>query len=418
MTRPAAALPAPVLPAPAVPAVTRRSVAGAPTVRDARRWAGGTALAALLLAGCGLGPGPALAQGDRATAAAADHEYRVVTVQDGLENPWALAFLPDGALLVTERPGRLRLIEDGRLRDRPIRGTPTVANIGQGGLLDIALHPRFAETGLIYLSYAKPGPRGATTAVARGRLDRTALALVDVEDIFVADAWDRGGRHFGSRLLFDRDGYLYVTIGDRGDMDRAQDRSDHAGATVRLHEDGSVPADNPFVGQDGVRPELYTYGNRNAQGMALHPETGAVWQNEHGPRGGDEINLIRAGRNYGWPVVTHGRAYTGGSIGIGGDAEGMEPPLVDWTPSIAPSGMAFYTGDRFPAWQGSSFTGALAGQHLARVRFDGLEPVEEERLLDGFGARIRDVRDGPDGALYLLIDHGNGALLRLEPADG
>lgn len=378
----------------------------------------GLATGALLLAGCGTGLATALAlaQDGRTDFRAADHDYRVVTVQGGLENPWGMVFLPDGAVLVTERPGRLRLIENGEVRT--VAGAPTVANIGQGGLLDVALHPGFAENGLVYLSYAKPGPRGATTAVARGRLDRDGLRLVEVEDIFVAEAWDRGGRHFGSRLVFDRDGYLYVTIGDRGDMDRAQTLADHAGTTVRLHDDGRVPADNPFVDRNGALPEIYTYGNRNAQGMTLHPDTGAVWQSEHGPRGGDEVNLIQAGLNYGWPVITHGRAYTGGSIGVGGEADGMEAPLVDWTPSIAPSGLTFYTGEAFPAWQGSLFSGALAGRHVARVTFDGLEKVSEERLLDGFGARIRDIRQGPDGLLYLLTDDSNGALLRLEPAGG
>ncbi|MBA4157674.1 MAG: PQQ-dependent sugar dehydrogenase [Gemmatimonadetes bacterium] len=342
------------------------------------------------------------------------HSYRVATVAEGLEHPWSVAFLPNGDLLVTERPGRLRVIRNGTLDPQPVSGVPEVVAQRQGGLLDVVLHPRFEQNRLVYLSYSKPGPNGATTAVVRGRFEGDRLS--DVVEVFEANAWAETGAHFGSRLLFDREGYLYVTIGDRGTMDRAQERGDHAGTTLRLHDDGRVPRDNPFVGQTGVLPEIYTYGNRNAQGMALHPQTGEVWQTEHGPRGGDEVNLIRAGSNYGWPLVTHGIGYDRTRITELTEAPGIEPPLLHWTPSIAPSGTAFYTGDAFPAWRGNLFIGALAGQHLARVSFDGTRFVEQEQLLSNAGHRIRDVRDGPDGHIYVLVDSPNAPLLRLEPA--
>lgn len=344
-----------------------------------------------------------------------EHDFRLVRIAEGLEHPWALAFLPDGGILVTERPGRLRLVENGALRDDPIEGLPEISAGGQGGLLDLALHPDFEENQLLYLTYAKAGSEGRTTALARGRFDGERLH--DVEDIFVADAWDNGGRHFGSRVIFDNDGYLFLTVGDRGLQDPAQDLSNHIGTTIRLHDDGSVPEDNPFLDDPDVLPEIYSYGHRNAQGMTLHPETGQVWQNEHGPRGGDEINLVEAGLNYGWPVITHGVAYSGEPIGVGGEKEGMEQPLVDWTPSIAPSGMTFYSGDAFPQWRGDAFNGALAHEHLRRVVFDGVEPVHEEEILGELGWRIRAVEQGPDDFLYILSDHSNGALARLEPLD-
>lgn len=349
-----------------------------------------------------------------------DHAVRPVTVVDGLQHPWGLAFLPGGDMLVTERPGRLRLVRGGQLVEQPVAGTPEVVARGQGGLLDVVLHPDFASNRFVYLSYSKPGPDGATTAVARGRYEDGRLS--DVQDIFVARAWGSGGQHFGSRLVFDREGYLYITVGDRGDSPnrgaehRAQSRADHAGTTLRLHDDGRVPQDNPFVGQAGVLPEIYTWGNRNAQGMALHPQTGEVWQTEHGPRGGDELNVMRAGANYGWPVVSHGVNYSGAAFTERTEAPGMEPSVLHWTPSIATSGLAFYTGDVFPGWRGSVFTGALAGQHLRRVVLDGTRVVRQEELLTDYGQRIRDVRAGPDGHLYLLTDAPQGRLVRLEPA--
>lgn len=344
-----------------------------------------------------------------------EHRYRVVTVASGLEHPWGMAFLPNDDILITERPGRLRIVREGRLLQDPVAGVPRVSARGQGGLLDVALHPDFAANRLIYLSYSKPGPDGrTTTAIARGRLDGGQLSAV--EDVFVADAWSRPGTHYGSRIVFDRDGMMYVTVGDRGQMERAQDPGDHAGTTIRLHDDGRVPSDNPFVGRADALPEVYTYGNRNPQGMVLHPQTGEIWQNEHGARGGDEINWIRSGLNYGWPAITHGVNYSGAPITPDTARAGMEQPVLHWTPSIAPSGMAVYTGERFPGWRGNFFVGALANRHLRRVVMEGTRPAHQERLLVNVGQRIRDVRDGPDGYLYVLTDESNGALLRIEPA--
>lgn len=343
------------------------------------------------------------------------HAYRVVTVTGGLEYPWGLAFLPDGDLLVTERPGRLRRVSGGRLLPEPITGVPEVFARGQGGLLDVALHPQFAENRLVYLSYSRPGPQGATTAVIRGRLEGQALA--GVEDVIETQAWGRVPVHFGSRLAFDRAGFLYVTIGDRGTMENAQDRGNHAGVTLRLHDDGRVPADNPFVGQEGVRPEIWTWGNRNAQGMVVHPETGELWQVEHGAKGGDELNRMRPGVNYGWPEITHGINYNGQIISEHTEKPGMEQPVVYWVPSIATSGLTIYAGDAFPGWQGDALVGGLAGQHVARVRLANGKPAIREQLLEGHGARIRDVRTGPDGLVYLLTDANEGAILRLEPAN-
>jgi glucose/arabinose dehydrogenase len=338
----------------------------------------------------------------------------VETLAEGLEHPWAMAFLPNGEVLITERPGRLRIWRSGTLLPEPVSGLPTVHASGQGGLLDLALHPNFAENRWLYFSYAADHQRGISTYVARGSYQDAALSEVQV--LFVAEPAGSGGRHFGSRLLFDDAGYLYITVGDRGDMPRAQRLDDHAGSTLRLHDDGRVPADNPFLDTPDARPELYTIGNRNAQGMALHPQSRQIWQVEHGPRGGDELNRIEAGRNYGWPVITHGINYSGTRIGDGIQAmDGMEQPLYHWTPSIAPSGMAFYSGEAFPNWQGNLFVGALAHRHLARLVLDGEQVVQEEQLLKELGQRIRDVRQGPDGRLWLLTDEKNGAMLRLVP---
>ena len=343
-----------------------------------------------------------------------EHRFRVVTVATGLVNPWGLAFLPNGDLLVTEKAGRVRLVRKGTRQPVPVPGAPEVVARGQGGLLDIELHPRFAQNRLVYLTYSKPGPQGATTALARARFDGTRL--VDLRDVFVADAWSRTGAHFGSRIVFDRAGMVYVSVGERNEKTPAQDLSDDKGTILRLHDDGRVPRDNPFVGRQGARPEIFSYGHRNPQGMALHPTTGELWANEHGARGGDEINRVRAGRNYGWPLITHGVDYSGARISPDTARTGLEQPLLHWTPSIAPSGMAFYTGDRFPRWRGSVFNGALAGQQLRRVVFDGDRPVRQETLLRG-RARIRAVKMGPDGFLYLLTDESDGSVLRLEPAE-
>jgi len=342
------------------------------------------------------------------------HEYTFTEVVRGLKRPWALAFLPEGDILVTQRGGEIRLVRQGRLVATPVAGGPEVQAGGQGGLLDLTLHPDFSSNGLVYFSYSKALEGGVTTAVARARWDGEALR--ELEDIFVADAAKDGGRHFGSRLLFDGGGRLWVTVGDRGEGDPSQDLSNHMGTTLRLHDDGSVPEDNPFVGEDGARPEIYSYGHRNAQGLDLHPGTGEVWLHEHGPRGGDAVQRVLAGRNYGWPEVSFGREYTFLPIPDPEPGQGFELPLHHWTPSIAPSGMSFYTGSRFPAWRGDVFVGALAGRHLRRVVFDGLEPIHEEVLLEELGERIRDVRTGPDGYLYILTDSDDGILGKLEPA--
>ena len=341
--------------------------------------------------------------------------FHLVRVTDGLEHPWGLAFLPDGRMLVTERPGRLRIVADGWLVPEPVAGVPEVWDEGQGGLLDVALHPGFAENGLVYLSYSSPDDDDdAATAVARGRLvgDR----LEDVEEIYVALPRDDNGRHFGSRLVF-ADGYLFITAGDRGDSDRAQELDDPAGSIIRLHDDGRVPEDNPFVGTAGVRPELYSVGHRNPQGMTLEAATGRIYAIEHGPKGGDELNLIEPGVNYGWPVITHGKSYMGFKIGEGTRKEGMAQPVHYWVPSISPSGLMIYDADRFPAWQGSFFAGALSGELLVRLEVAGGRVVVEERMLEDLEERFRDVRQGPDGLIYLLTDHPDGMLLRLEPAD-
>lgn len=342
------------------------------------------------------------------------HRFQLQTVVSGLANPWSMAFLPNDEILITERPGQLRRVVDGRLIDRPVTGLPEITASGQGGLLDIALHPDFTNNRWLYFSYSHGNNQGLTTRLARAQYHDGQLSNVEI--LFDAAPRLSGGRHFGSRIVFDDHGYLYLTVGDRGQQNRAQDLSSHMGTTVRLHDDGSVPNDNPFVNRTNALPEIYTYGNRNPQGLTLHPESRRVWQTEHGPRGGDEINLIQAGLNYGWPEVTHGINYNGTPITDLTDKEGMESPLLHWTPSIAPSGLAIYTGDVFPQWQGDLFTGALAGQKIQRVRFDGTEVVEQEDMLTSFNTRIRDIRNGPDGTLWLLTDEGNGRLLRMVPA--
>lgn len=349
--------------------------------------------------------------GDAAPAGGGE-PHRVVRVAEGLEHPWGMAFLPDGSLLVTERPGRLRLLRDGLLSE-PIKGVPDVLARGQGGLLDVAIHPEFASNRLVYLSYSRPGDDGATTAVLRGRLEEGRLA--DPEDVLIADAWSGARVHFGSRLVFDGNGHLFVSIGDRGTMENAQNLTNHAGKILRIRDDGSIPEDNPFVGRADARPEIWAYGIRSPQGLALHPVTGELWETEHGPRGGDEINLILPGRNYGWPEITYGINYSGASISDRTEAEGMEQPLHYWVPSIATSGLAIYDGDRFPRWRGSAFVGGLAGQHLALVGFDGTVVTGEDKLLAGLGHRIRDIEVGPDELIYLLVDAENAPVLRLEP---
>ncbi|MGD1879241.1 MAG: PQQ-dependent sugar dehydrogenase [Kiloniellaceae bacterium] len=363
---------------------------------------------------------PATAADDVQQSQQAD--FRLVTLARGLDHPWGMAFLPDegpggGGILITERSGALRLYQNGALQRAAVDGVPRVAARGQGGLLDIALHPGFIDNGLIYLSYAGGAGNEAGTEVARARFDGSALQ--DLEVIFRARPKTPGAAHYGGRLAFAPDGTLYVSLGDRRTyMAEAQRTTSHLGGIMRLNDDGSVPDDNPFVGHADALPEIFSYGHRNVQGMAVHPETGAVWAHEHGPRGGDEVNILKAGANYGWPAITYGIDYSGTVISDKTEAPGMEQPVVYWVPSIAPSGMAFYDGDAFPEWKGDLFVGALAGRHLRRLELDGNTVTEQEQLLTDLSDRIRDVRAGPDGALYLLTDSPRGSLLRLEPVGG
>jgi glucose/arabinose dehydrogenase len=355
---------------------------------------------------------------------AAGHNFRVVTVAEGFEKPWSMAWLPNGDMLVTERPGRLRIIRDGELLTEPVSGVPEVHARGQGGMLDVVVHPDFENNELIYLSYSKPVDDNSTTVVSRARLIDDAL--VDFEEIFVADT--NGRSHYGSRIAFDADGYMFVSVGERqapstGDLEAhpAQDLSNHHGVIVRLHDDGSVPEDNPFVGQEGARPEIWSYGHRNPQGLTIHPETGTVFATEHGPQGGDEVNVILPGNNYGWPVIGYGVNYGSGSaIHEGTTREGMEQPTWIWVPSIAASGLDIYDGDKFPRWRGSMFAGGLAGEVLVRLTLDGDDVVEQATLLRDIG-RVRDVRQGPDGYIYLAIEggaRGTTPIVRLEPVEG
>jgi len=365
-----------------------------------------------------------LGEGPFVLDTAEQHGIRV-TVTKGLSHPWSLAFLPDGSMLVTERDKRLRIIRNGVLDPQPIAGLPEIHARGLAGLMDIALHPKFAENRLIYVAYSKPGEKGATLAVARGRFDGNTLT--DVRDIFVADAWVSGtgasDGSFGSRLLFGRDGMLYVTSGDRNVAAGGQNPNDHLGKILRLNDDGAVPPDNPFVGRAGYKPEIYTLGHRNQQGLAVHPATGAIWETEQGPNGGDEINIILPGKNYGWPLVSFGRTYAGPRQSEVPFREGMEQPIVFWVPSIATSGMAIYNGDKFPRWKNNVFVGALReGEiggtgHMQRVVLnDKGEELRREAMLTELRQRVRDVREGPDGFLYVLTEEDQGALLKIEPA--
>jgi aldose sugar dehydrogenase len=345
-------------------------------------------------------------------------KLRVDTVAGGLDHPWGLAFLPGGGFLVSERGGALRRIgADGRLFP-PLKGLPAVAARGQGGLLDIALHPDFSRNGLVYFTYAEPGPGGQGpgsqgTAAARGRFDGDGLSGVEV--IFRMARKTGAAHHFGSRLAFASGGKLFITTGDRGEGQRAQDLGDSAGKVLRLADDGSIPGDNPFIGRAGALGEIWSYGHRNLQGAAIHPVSGALWTTEHGAMGGDEINAPKAGRNYGWPVITYGVDYSGAKIGEGTAKPGMEQPIHYWDPSIAPSGAAFYRGGMFPAWRDHLLVGSLKFGLLVRLRLEGEKVVEEERLLSGLDQRARDVRVGPDGAIYLLTDHAGGMLARVTP---
>ena len=347
------------------------------------------------------------------------HALRAMVMVRGLEHPWSLAFLPEGRMLVTERPGRLRMLRGARLEPQPVGGLPEVSPHGQGGLMDVALHPRFRENAWVYIAYSERGADGWGTALARGKLvdEPGKVRLAQVEVLFRQSPRGRAGQHFGGRIVFDGAGMLYLTLGDRGEMERAQRPDDHAGSVIRLHDDGRVPADNPWAGKPGWKPEKFTLGNRNMQGAAVHPVSGLLWTHEHGPQGGDEINVIRPGTNYGWPVITYGVNYgIGTKIGEGTAKAGMAQPLTAWVPSIAPSGMAFYSGDVFPAWRGDLFVGSLKFGMLVRLKLDGEKVVREERIQRLSLGRIRDVRVGPDGFIYLLTDERDGALVRLEPA--
>lgn len=339
--------------------------------------------------------------------------FRVVQLTDRLEHPWAVAFLPDGRFLVTERPGRMRILAPDGTPGEPLQGLPEIYDSGQGGLLDVILDPEFDTTRVIYFSFSAPVDGGATTRIARAVLGDRALDQVTI--LLTAKTPPSTSRHFGSRLAFGPDGMLYLTVGDRGRDQTAQDLSYHSGKVIRIARDGSVPQDNPFVNTAGALPEIYTYGNRNPQGLTVTPD-GAIWAHEHGPRGGDEINVIQAGVNFGWPLVTYGRAYSGLPIGDGTEKDGTAQPIHYYVPSIAPSGMDFYDGEAFANWKGDLFIGALVLTHLNRLEIENGRVVGEERLLEDKGWRIRDVRSGPDGFLYLLTDESDGKLVRLEPA--
>ncbi|MDP3382769.1 MAG: PQQ-dependent sugar dehydrogenase [Phenylobacterium sp.] len=365
---------------------------------------------------------PAFPGQTRAPEVSADVAYEVVTVAEGLDKPWAIAFLPDGRMLVTEKPGRLRIVTAAGALSEPVTGLPEVDARDQGGLLDAVLDPDFAQNNLIYWSYAEPRGNGTnSTAVARGRLveDGAAARVEAVEVIFQQNPAMDSTKHYGNRLVFDRGGHLLIALGERSIMDgrvQAQDMNSALGKVVRINRDGSIPADNPFVGKDGVRPEIFASGVRNVQAAALHPTTGALWEIEHGARGGDELNIIEAGKDYGWPTIAYGLEYSGNAIGEGQTAQpGMEQPAYYWDPVIGPSGMVFYQGDLFPAWKDSLFVGALRDKHLVRLTLDGDRVVGEERLATDVNARIREVEQGPDGAIYLATDSAEGKILKLVP---
>lgn len=346
-------------------------------------------------------------------------EISVDVIADGLARPWAIDFLPDGRMIVTERGGRMRLVTPDGKKSAAIKGLPGVDVGGQGGLLDVAVHPDFAKNRLVYWSFSEAGKGGNSTAVALGRLSEDGTQFDDVRVIFSQKPKVRSNLHFGSRLVFDGKGHLFVTLGERSAekfRGQAQELDSHLGKIVRLMEDGSIPEDNPFVGREGALPEIWSYGHRNVQAAAINPVTGALWEIEHGPRGGDELNLPEPGKNYGWPIVSYGVNYDGSPVGSGKrEMPGMENPIYQWTPVIAPSGMTFYSGDSFPQWQGNLFVGGLVAKALVRLEIDGNKVTHEERLLKELGLRIRDVAQGPDGALYVVTDASNGQIIRVAP---
>jgi len=347
-----------------------------------------------------------LASGLTAVSAQA---LEVEEIAIGLDNPWGIAFLPSGNALITERTGGLRMLSQIGVLSNPIPGLPQQSTVGQGGLMGLAIHPQFAENNYVYvcLSVEVDGKRGSE--VHRGKLQ--GLTLTDVEPIFKMNPKVDKAHHFGCRVVFDNEGYLFISLGDRALQDEAQNLDNHIGTVVRLKDDGGVPSDNPFV--TGKAPEIYSYGHRNVQGMTLHPDTGAVWTHEHGPKGGDEINILAAGNNYGWPSITYGVNYNGSVITDDTEMEGMQQPLVKYVPSIAPSGMTFYTGDEFPEWKGDLFIGALKFRHLQHLEMEGSTVISQQELLVDREERIRDVIQGPDGALYVLVDGANGKVLKL-----
>jgi glucose/arabinose dehydrogenase len=353
--------------------------------------------------------------GERKPIRSEKHAFDVITLVEGLENPWSMAWLPDGRMLVTERAGRLRIVsKDFKLDPNPVEGLPKIVVGGQGGLFDVVLHPQYKENGWIYISFVGPGEGGRGTELMRAKLD--GHRLVSQQSLFKLAPKTDANYHFGGRIVFDGKGHVFLTLGERGGMMAAQRLDGHIGAVVRLNDDGSVPKDNPFVNRKDAKPEIYTYGHRNVQGAARDPRTGEVWTHEHGPQGGDELNVLRPGRNYGWPVITYGVNYGSGTkIGEGTEKPGMEQPLRYWVPSIAPSGMAFYDGDKFPGWRGNILLGALSYQMLVRLELDGEKVVKEERMMQNTLGRIRDVRVGPDGFVYVLSDDRRGVLARLEP---
>jgi glucose/arabinose dehydrogenase len=356
-------------------------------------------------------------RGENASFASSAGQLEVQTIATGLVNPWSLAFLPDGRMLVTERPGRMRLVSAEGQLSPPLKGVPEVRASGQGGLLDVILDRSFAQNGSIYFCFSERGDGGGRTAVARAKLDDGNGRLDDVKIIFRQDGPLSSGNHYGCRIVQASDGNLFVTLGEHfAYRNEAQNLGNHLGKLIRIAPDGSAPNDNPFVGRADARPEIWSYGHRNAQGLAINPATGELWETEHGPRGGDEVNIIGKGKNYGWPVVGYGIDYSGAKIHDSTARPGMEQPIKYWVPSIAPSGMLFYTAKLFPKWRGSLFTGALAGRMLVRLSLDGNTVTGEERLLQNLNERIRDVRQGPDGALWLLTDSSAGRVLRMSPA--
>lgn len=343
---------------------------------------------------------------------------RAEPVASGLENPWGLAFLPSGDMLVTERPGRVRYVTAGGQVSRPLQGAPKAVAGGQGGMLDVAVAPDFASSREVFISFTEARRNGRTgTSIARLKLEGTGdrARLTGQKIIFRQQPASRSGRHFGSRIVFAPDGTLFITIGDRGSPRQAQNLALHPGKVIRINRDGSVPPDNPFVGKGDIRPEVWSYGHRNPQGAALNPATGQLWTVEHGARGGDEVNIPAAGRNYGWPVISYGTHYSGQKIGVGRSRPGMEQPVYYWDPSIAPSGMAFYTGAKHPAWRGNLFIGALKFRQIRRLILDGDRVVAEETLLRNLRRRVRAIRQSPAGDLYFLTDAQRGQIMRLVP---